>query len=314
MEIAITGASGFVGGALVRKHLECGDTVRVLVRDPGAAVCRLPSVRNFQGDLAHADTIPADFVAGADVLYHCATEVRDERLMQAANVEGTRALARLAAGRIDRWVQVSSAAVYGAVRSGMIAEDNPLRPDSLYGRTKTESEEIVRAMAAAGGFGLAVVRPSNIFGAGMSSTALFRLFGMIEGGLFCFIGKPQAMMNYVPVDNVAAALVLCGTRAAAAGRTFNVSDQLPIEPFVAIVAEAIGVRPPTLRLPELPLRVLASALGMLPGSPLTHRHLDALTLHAWYSSENIRRELAYNPAVSLEAGLRELARYWKRRR
>lgn len=314
MEIAITGASGFVGAALVRSHLERGDSVRVLVRNLGAAVCRVPSVRAFQGDLAIAGAVPEDFVAHADVLYHCAAELRDGRRMEAVNIEGARALARLAAGRIGRWVQVSSASVYGAVRSGTVSEDSPLQPDSRYGRTKAEAETVIRAAGAAGGYGVTIVRPSNVFGPGMPGASLFKLFAMIERGLFCFVGKPRAMMNYVHVDNIVAALVRCGTHERAAGRTYNLSDQMPIENMVAIIADEIGVRRPRLRLPEPPLRVLASAFGWVPGVPLTHRNLDALTRHASYASDRIWQELAYNSVVSLEAGLRELVRRWKRGR
>jgi len=312
--VAITGARGHIGRHLARLHVARGDLVRVLTRQPQAAQALGP-VEVVLCDLARprVDDL-ASFCDGADVLYHCAAEIRDEHRMETTNVQGTRILAQLAAGRIGRWVLVSSAAVYGAVRSGTIIEDSPTRPDSLYGRTKHESERIVLSAAADGGYETTIVRPSNIFSTGMPSTALFRLFGMLSAGMFFFVGRPQAMMNYVHVDNVATALVQCGTLDAAAGRTYNVSDQMSIERFVAIVADEIGVRCPTLRLPEPPLRVLAGTLGKLPGIPLTHRNLDALTVRSWYDSDRIRRELSYNPVVSLEAGLRGLAREWKHSR
>ena len=310
--VAITGASGFIGRDLARLHLARGDLVRVLTRQPQTAQALGP-VQVVLCDLAHPEVDAlARFCDGADVLYHCATEIREERRMEATNVQGTRKLAQLAAGRIGRWVQLSTAAVYGAVRSGTIIEDSPIRPDSVYGRTKSASESIVLSAAADGGYETTIMRPSNVFGTGMTSTALFRLFGVLKEGMFFFIGKPQAMMNYVHLHNVATALVQCGTLDAAAGRAYNVSDQMPIEQFIAIVADEIGVRCPTLRLPETPLRILAGTLGRFPGIPLNHRSLDALTMHAWYDSGRIRRELSYNPVVSLEAGLRGLARQWKR--
>ena len=89
---------------------------------------------------------------------------------------------------------------------------------------------------------------------------------------------------------------------------------MPLEQLAAIVAEELGTRPSALRLPEAPLRALASVLGFLPGVPLTHRHLDALTARARYASERIHHELAYRPAINFEAGLRELVRGWKRGR
>ena len=314
MEIAITGASGFVGGTLVRKHLGRGDAVRALVRDPAAAVCGLPLVRAFCGDLARGETIPPDFCAGADVLYHCAAEMRDERQMQATNVEGSRALARAAAGRIGRWVHVSSASVYGPVRSGTVTEASPPQPDSAYGLTKSESEAAVQSAAAAGGFELAILRPTNIFGVGMPSQALYKLFSAVERGWFFPVGTPGAVMSYVDVESVAAAAVLCAVHPAAAGGIYNISDEMPLERLAAIVADELGTTLPALRLPEAPLRLLAGVCGMLPGVALTHRHLDAVTTRARYASDRIHDELGFHPAIGFEAGLRALVRDWKRNR
>ena len=171
--VAITGASGFIGQHLVRLHLARGDLIRVLAQQPQTAQALGP-VEIVLCDLAHpkVDAL-VSFCDGADILYHCAAEIRNEQRMEATNVQSTRTLAQLAAGRIGRWVQVSSAAVYGAVRSGTITEDSPIQPDSLYGRTKSESENIVLCAAADGGYETTIVRPSNIFSAGMPSTALF---------------------------------------------------------------------------------------------------------------------------------------------
>jgi nucleoside-diphosphate-sugar epimerase len=231
--------------------------------------------------------------------------------MEATNVGGTRALARLAAGRIGRWVQVSSVSVYGAVRIGAITEDSPINPDSLYGRTKSESEAAVLAEGARGGYEVTIVRPSKILGPGMPDTSLLRLFAMMERGWFCFIGQPRAVMNLIHVDTAATAMVLCGTHSNAAGRIYNLSEQISIEELVAIVADELGIRRPTLRLPEVLFRVLAGVFGRVPGVPLTQRRLDAVTLHARFASERIAQELAHRPVVGLEAGLRELARTWK---
>ena len=313
MDVSVTGATGFLGASLVRFHHRRGDSIRVLARDPRAAERLFPSARVFQGDLKAAQAIPVDFVAEADVLYHCAAEIYDERDVRPTNVAGTRALARLAAGKVGRWVQVSSASVYGAVRDGVVTEDSPIRPDSEYGRTKAESEATVLAEAAAGSFGATIVRPSNIFGPHMTSRSLFKLFAMISRGWFCFVGRPGAVMNYIHVDDVVGALALCGTSDAAIGRTYNLSHWISIERVAEIAADEIGVRRPSLRVPETPLRLLASLLERVPGSPLTHRNLDAITQRAHYASDRIVRDLAYNAQVDLEMGLRELVRTWQRR-
>jgi nucleoside-diphosphate-sugar epimerase len=129
----------------------------------------------------------------------------------------------------------------------------------------------------------------------MTSGSLFKLLAMISRGWFCFVGRPGAVMNYIHVDDVAGALALCAT-----------SD-------AAIAADEMGVRRPSLRVPETPLRVLASLLERVLGSPLTHRNLDAVTQWAHYASDRIVRDLAYNAEVDLQMGLRELVRTWRRR-
>lgn len=309
MLVAITGGTGFIGSQLADLHLARGDPVRILVR-PGTASRPRAGVEVTEGDVTSDDDRLRHFVDDADVLYHCAAEIHDERRMETTNVRGTRALARLASGRVKRWVQVSSAAVYGKPDSVTVTEDRPVRPDTLYGKTKTEAETAVQAAASGGAYEVTIVRPSNIFGAGMRSTALFRLFEMVKRGWFFFVGKPGALMNYTSVENVAAALIACGTHPAAANRIFNVSEDMPIERFAAIIAEELGARTPSLRLPEPPLRALAALFGRLPGMPLTEARLDALTVRARYSSDRLRQELAYRPDRSLEEGLRELVRHW----
>lgn len=314
MLVAITGGTGFLGSRLAALHRERGDRIRLLKR-PGTPRKPVPGAAEIiEADVTVNDDRLQRFVDGADVVCHCAAELRDERLMEAANVQGTRTLARVAAGRIGRWVQVSSAAVYGVPGPGTVTEDSAIQPDSLYGRTKAESEEVVRSAATAGGFDLTILRPTNIFGAGMPGNALYKLFAAIERGWFFHIGSPGAVMNYVHVENVAAAAALCASHPAAAGRTYIVSDEMPLEQLAAIVGKELGVRPSALRLPEPPLRLLASVIGFVPGTLLTHRHLDALTVRTRYASDRIRREIAYNPAVSFETGLRELVRDWKRGR
>lgn len=310
MDVSVTGATGLLGASLVRFHLRRGDSIRVLARDPRAAEQLFPSARVFHGDLKAAQGIPADFVTAADVLYHCAAEIYDERDVWLTNVAGTRALARIAAGKVGRWVQISSASVYGAVRDGLVTEDSPIQPDSEYGRTKVEAEAVVLAEAAAGSFRATIVRPSNIFGPRMSSGSLFKVFAMIRRGLFCFVGPPGAVMNYIHVDNVASALALCATSDIAAGRTYNLSQAISIERLAGIAADEMGVRRPSLRIPENLMRFLASALDRIPGSPLTHRNLDALTQRARFASERITRDLGYNAPVNLETGLRELVKSW----
>ncbi len=314
MLVAITGATGFVGRHLVELHRQRGDMIRILKRPATAKVPVWHDIEVVDGDLAAGERLLERFVAGVDVLYHCAGEIRDERAMAMTNVDGTRALASAAAGRIKHWVQLSSAAVYGGVRDGLVTEESVLAPDTTYGKTKLESELIVRSAAASGAFTCSVLRPTAIFGADMPGNALFRLISMIDKGLFFFIGQAGAIMNFVHVDNIVSALTLCATHPAAVGHDYIVSEELTIEQVVDILSGEMGRPVPRLRFPLMPVRTAARIAGMLPFSPVNTAQVDALAIRARYSIKSITRELAYSPVTRPEAGLRELVATWKKRR
>lgn len=292
------------------RHLAQGDTVRVLSRRPPAESGLPAAAQHWQNDLARPDDM-LPFVDGVDVLYHCAGEVQNIGLMQGVHVEGTRKLIDAAAGRIGRWVQLSSVGAHGPQRDGMVLEESALNPCGAYETTKVESDALVADRAAKGVFEFAVLRPSNVYGAQMSNRSLFGLVSMIQRGLFFFVGKTGASANYIHVDNVVQALTLCANSPRARGRTYNLSDHRSMEQFVAVIAQALGRDMPRLRLPETPVRLLARLAGAVPGFPLTAARIDALTNRAVYPSARIERELGYQHAVSMEHGLAELVDCWK---
>jgi nucleoside-diphosphate-sugar epimerase len=306
MIVSITGGSGFIGHRLVQRHLARGDEVRVLSRRTQDEAGLQEGVRWFVGDLAGQADL-GEFVRGADVLYHCAGEVNDPSAMRSVHVEGTARLIAAASGHVGRWVQLSSVGAYGRRRSGVITEETPLAPEGVYELTKTESDALAQAAARGGAFEHVLLRPSNVYGAGMPNRSLCGMMAMIRRGAFFFIGEPGAMANYIHADNVVEALLLCGAVREAAGGTFIVSDQRTMEQFVAIMSDALHLPAPRLRLPEWPVRTAAKLLGRLPGFPLTESRVDALTGRAVYSSVRIERVLGYRPCKSMEEGLQELA-------
>ena len=143
MIVALTGASGFVGGRLAARLVERGHRVRALTRSKARAPAGCAAIG---GNLEAP--IPAAFLQGAELLIHCAAELRDEARMNAVNVEGTGRLVDAARGVVRRWVQLSSIGVYGAQRTGEIDESSPPRPVNPYERRKPESDQLVAAAAS----------------------------------------------------------------------------------------------------------------------------------------------------------------------
>jgi len=305
MVVGITGASGFVGSALMRRHIDAGDVVRCLSRRSKAV--SQSGVQVIEGNLEKPDNALARFADGLDVLYHCAGEVRDVHRMQAVNVEGVRALLSAAAGRIGRWVQLSSVGVYGSSQSDLISEDTPLAPRDLYEQTKADADALVTEAGRAGDIASYVVlRPSIVFGPGMPNQSIAQMMRMVQHRLFFYIGRSGASANYVHVSNVADALLLCGTAPQAEGQVYNLSDWCTVEEFVGAIADALACPRPRLRLPEWPVRRAVRMVNHIASLPLTDSRVDALVNRRRYSIQRIQRDLRFSLAVSIPAGLAQM--------
>jgi len=310
--VAVTGGSGFIGKHLIARHCARGDQVRYLTRKQSSE--NIAGASAMVGDLTSSVAQLREFARGADILYHCAAELHNEAEMQRTNVLGTANLVAATGGDVGRWVQLSSTGVYGRMMSGDVHEDRAGNPANAYEVSKEASDKILRSAAAQQNLPCVVVRPSNVYAADMPNQSLFQLIKVIDMGLFFFIGKPGAVANYVHVENVVDALVLCATAELPEnGRTYIVSDHRKLEELVRIVAAALGKPAPRLRLPESLLRAVSQVFGAIPGFPLSSSRVDALTNRTVYCTDRIRAELRYVNRIPMEAGIGELARHWKNR-
>lgn len=305
--VAITGGNGFVGRRLVRHHLARGDAVRVLTRRGIARTGIAGAPIQYLGDLATGQ-IPSGFLENADVLYHCAAELHDPSEMRRVNVQGTLHLLESARGRLGRWVQLSSAGVYGSNAGGKVTEETSPAPRNPYERSKAEADEAVIAAAARENLEYAILRPTNVFGPDMGNRSLRQWAMLVKLGLYFHVGPVGASANYIHVDNVARALELCGTHPNAPGCIFNLSDFCTMEDFVDVMAATLNVKTPTGRMPIGLASLLASIAGWIPGNPLTNSRLGVLTDRSTYPIDLIKRQLGYSHAISMEDGLGQTLR------
>lgn len=310
MIVAITGGTGFIGKHLIVRHVARGDQVRYLTRKK--------ATEDICGAFAHIGNLSSSidelrqFVRGSDVLYHCAAELRNEAEMHRTNVLGTVNLLAAASGEIGRWVQLSSTGVYGSELHGDIHEDVEIKPVNAYEKSKAASDNLVYAAAEQQNLPCIVLRPSNVYGTDMPNQSLFQLIRMIDKGRFFFIGKQGAVANYIHVENVVDAMLLCGTAGLPInGRAYIVSDHRTLEEFVGIIATSLEKGAPKKRLPESLVRTAVALAGLIPKFPLTSSRVDALTNRMVYRTDRIESELGYKNKISMEEGIGELARYWK---
>ena len=311
--VAVTGATGFIGQALVGLLVDRAAQIKILTRNFKKGIKLWPSgpVEVFEGDLVDSSHALERFLQEVDILFHCASEIRDSNKMQSTHVDGTRNLCLAATNKIRHWIQLSSVGVYGPVREGIVTEDTRIDPKGLYETTKAESDRLVVQSAEKGAFTFSILRPSIVYGPEMSNPSLFQLIRMIAKGVFFFIGKEGASANYIHIDNVIKGLMSCAENPAARGQIYNLSDHRTIETFVATVAKALQRPKPILRIPETPVRYIAKYVGGLKGFPLSESRVDALTNRAIYPNRQIKTELGYSHVITLEDGTAQMVAAWE---
>jgi nucleoside-diphosphate-sugar epimerase len=302
MIIAITGGSGFVGQQLLRYYVQKGYEVRVLSRKE---LKKGAGFDLFCGDLSDSKVDLSNFVDKVDILFHCAGEIRNESLMEALHVGGTKRLVDAAKGKIGRWVQLSSVGAYGRNRGGIISEESIENPFSLYEKTKTQSDMIVTKS----GIPYCILRPSNVFGDSMPNQSLTSLLRTIKQGLFFFIGKEHAYkVNYVHVEDVVNAMISCSIKAKALEEVFILSQTTSVEEMIYSFASGLESNKKIFRLPLYLVRLIMIIFGKLFRFPLTTSRVEALTGRCVYNSSKVERILSFKFSMSLEERFRLFAK------
>lgn len=306
MKVLLIGASGFIGKRLCRLLLESGYEVRTLSRRkrPDVYACN-SRIEWLQLDLLDCNCDLDVAVKNCSVVFNCAGELHNETLMEALHVDATARL--LAASRRQseisgcslHWVQLSSVGAYGPPASPSmertIAEDSLVAPRGAYEVTKTKADALIIASSKPGVITFSILRPSNVFGAGMPNSSLRQWGGIIKHRCFFYVGTPGAISTYVHVDDVAEALMLCGFESAARDQIFNLSNDCTQEELVGAMASYFRVGRPLLRLPEALVRFFTAGEHWLRRYPLTQARVNSLVGRTHYKCQKLEAVLGYRP-------------------
>jgi nucleoside-diphosphate-sugar epimerase len=317
MRIGVTGATGFIGRALVRRLLAQGSDVQVLARpSPGAAQIEAIGARVVTGDLRDKPAI-ARLVMGTDVVYHLAAMVDSPGTKAAfieANLNGTEnVLEACLAGGVRRVVYASSIAVYGLAKPGEPIDENtsfddqPERRD-LYAQSKILADQFAMSFSRKTGLPLTVIRPGIVFGSGKPLP--IGLLGFHAGKTNFVFGARANRFPIIYVENLVDALQLAAQPDRAEPQQFNIvdDDNLTLASYHQSKSQLDGTT--AIFLPGWPVRFVASIVGaasrVLPiaGGALSAHQVERALQDRSYLTRRIRAELGWKPRISLSDALR----------
>jgi dihydroflavonol-4-reductase len=306
VRVFVTGAGGFVMGAVARRLRARGDRVVALVRDPG----RRPDLADLgcelaTGDLSDERAIRAA-LEGCDAAIHGAaiyevgiTGARRAEMYE-ANVRGTeRVLAACRDARIGRVVHVSTIAAFGNTRGRVVDEAHvhDRRYTSYYDETKHQAHLIAQRYQSEG-LPLVIVQPGQVYGPGDHS-AVGRGMREVAEGRSRLMLFPELGLNMVHVDDAANGVLLALDRGRA-GESYALGGEITtLRDLLRAVAAATGRRAPSLAIPSVLVRALA-----LPFAGPRELVRSAAGVTFWASDAKARKELGYAPRP-LAQGLRE---------
>lgn len=312
--VLVSGANGFVGQVLTRALVDAGYSVTGLVRRAASCADGVAEWVHGGKDFAGlADVWPQGLKP--DCVVHLAARVHvmhDDSLdpdaaFRATNVEGTLRLA--AAARQNgarRFVFVSSIKAVAESDGGRpLREDDDVRAEDAYGRSKREAEQALIRYGDETGLDVVIVRPPLVYGPQVRANFL-RLMDGIWRGMPLPLGTVRARRSLVYVGNLADALVCCATDPRAAHQCFHVADS--DDSTVAELARMLG------RHLQKPARLFPVPVGLLQlAGRLTGRlpQIDRLIGSLQVDTTRIRTVLGWQPRYSTDDGLAATARWYR---
>jgi sterol-4alpha-carboxylate 3-dehydrogenase (decarboxylating) len=321
----VTGGCGFLGAAIARALVARGDEVIVLDLAPE---CPVEDIGYRRVDITDKAAV-TEACRGADTIIHNASIVHTKQNKQdvvwAVNLGGTRNMLEAARQNgVARFVYISSGSV---VYEGKDIEngDESLPYSTVsqapYADSKIAAEKVVLAENGKGGMATCALRPHVVFGPGDNRFMPTLLAKGRNGQLRVQIGRGVWLSDYTYVTNMTDAVLLAdealakdGLNSVAAGQAYFITngEPMPFWDFIRKVAARLGFPPVKYTAPKSLVYAIAAVkegIDTLKGGTLnaedglTRFAIRYMCTHHYFSIEKARRELGYDPAVSVEEGI-----------
>ena len=314
-KVLITGATGFIGGHLVRANLSKKNRVRALVLpgDPAAASLKERDVEVFEGDIRDFNAV-RKAVEGMDIVFHCAAVVTDwapKRLFEEVTVGGTENMCRAASeAGVSRFVDMSTNDVFGIDEENIMDETFPLRPwKEPYPDYKIKAEDISWRYHREKGLPVTMVYPCWVYGEGDQTFVPLLADAIIKKDLIFWRRDVLVWPTYI--DNLIDLLMLIAEDKRAVGNGYLVHDgeSTTLQDFCAGIARTLGVPPITTHIPyglayaaSWVMEGLWKVLMIKTRPLLTTYTVKNLGSRFRFSIAKAERELGWKPKISYKDG------------
>jgi len=316
VRVLVTGATGLLGGALLRRLRAAGEPVRALVRRKAPELKEDAGIQVVVGDLGDPEIVD-HAVAGVETVYHVGAATRGGREhYEAGTIWGTRNVieACLRHG-VRRLVYVSSLSVldHAGHRAGApVTESAPLEPYAerrgYYTQSKLAAERMVAEAVERRGLPAVILRPGQIFGPGAERTAPSGAIAL--GGRWIVAGGGRRRLPLVYVEDVAEALMLAAEAELAPGTVLHIVDEEPVtqREYIEACRRRLGGAIRVWWAPEWVLLVMAAGVELVGALlkrnlPLSRYRVRSLRPLGVVDARAAREKLGWKPRVGVREGL-----------
>jgi len=324
--IFITGGTGFIGSHIVEELIMKGYRLRCLVRKKESAAKILCLLRNIPYSEKYIEFVYGDitqkltkhYFRDVTIVLHLAAAIetgyyQNYDVLYKTNVLGTRNVveAILAGGEtIENFIHFSSMAAIG-IRDldTLVTEDIECKPDTPYGKTKYESELLLRRYWEENKLPVTILRLPTVYGP-REQYNFRKLVKAIKNKRFAFIGDGENLTSVLYVKNLSHEIDKFFVKGR--GEIYHLADPEPIswKKLVEYISEVLGIQPPSLHIPVSLAKVAALAFEVITKlthiePPLHRGRVKTLTSNFAFSIEKAVKEIGYSPPYPTQIAIKE---------
>lgn len=320
MKVAVTGATGFIGGNLCRYLMTSGHDVVAMVRSPENAESLVSLGAELRtGDITDVTSLNNAFqgieaVINLAALFNHPDLSREE--YERVNVQGVKNVLGCAMqSGASRVLQCSTVGV-ATGGSPPYSETTPYSPPAWdkYETTKCEGEKAALGFYKEHGFPVVVIRPAQVYGPGDVSKLKF--YRMVKKGVI--VNPGRTLKHLIYIDDLCRAFELALTNEKAIGNPIIIAGRevTPLRELIKIVADELGVPPPKVVLPALPVTLAAAVIEKVfqaanKKPPVFRRSMDFFTKSVEFTTDRARNILGFESSIDVKTGVHRTAGWYK---